>query len=69
MKTLLPNKPKQQQVIVLSGAEYASEMQTRIDEAIAEGWHVVSVTAQHVAGPDRVARGGYFVVLEKDNAN
>ena len=58
---------KEQKVIVLSGSDYASEMQVRINEMIDEGWFVVSVTAQHVAGSSQTspARGGYLIVLEK----
>ena len=59
---------KEQKVIVLSGSDYASEMQVRINEMINEGWFVVSVTAQHVAtgsSQSSPARGGYLIVLEK----
>ena len=58
---------KEQKVIVLSGSDYASEMQVRINEMINEGWFVVSVTAQHVAtgSSQSSARGGYLIVLEK----
>lgn len=61
------NKMKQQRVIVLNGADYATDMQKEIDQAIAEGWFVVSVTAQHVAAESSLnpTRGGYLVVLER----
>jgi len=41
----------------------------QIPHAIAEGWRVVSVTAQHVASSSsQTIRGGFFVVLERDDA-
>ena len=58
---------KQQQVIVNNG--YASDTTDQINAAIAEGWRVVSVTAQHVASSSsQTIRGGFFVVLERDDA-
>ena len=58
----------EQRVIVLSGLETTRDMQTQMDQAIADGWRVVSVTAQTVGGyNDRSAvRGGYLIVLERD---
>ncbi len=68
--TAMKNNMKQQQVIVFGVNEYSSEMSARINSEIQEGWRVVSVTAQHVAtGSPHTKGGGYFVVLEKDNAN
>jgi len=57
---------KQQRVIVLNGSDYASDMQKEINVAIAEGWFIVSVTAQHVATAAPHTRlGGFLVVLER----
>jgi hypothetical protein len=59
---------KQQRVIVLNGSDYASDMQKEkeINVAIAEGWFIVSVTAQHVATATTSTRlGGFLVVLER----
>ena len=61
---------KQQQVIVTPYSSYASDTADQINAAIAEGWRVVSVTAQHVASSSsQTIRGGFFVVLERDDAN
>jgi 3-deoxy-D-arabino-heptulosonate 7-phosphate (DAHP) synthase len=57
---------KEQIAVVLSGLNYASDMQEEINEYLEKGWYVVSVTAQHVAMGERgTIRGGYFVVLER----
>jgi hypothetical protein len=68
VKFINQNNMKQQQVIVNNG--YASDTTDQINAAIAEGWRVVSVTAQHVASSSsQTIRGGFFVVLERDDAN
>jgi hypothetical protein len=57
---------KEQIAVVLSGLNYASDMQEEINEYLEKGWQVASVTAQHVAIGERgTIRGGYFVVLER----
>jgi hypothetical protein len=64
------NKMKQQRVIVTPYNSYASDTEERINAAIADGWRVVSVTAQHIStSSSQTARGGFFVVLEKDSSN
>lgn len=56
---------KKQKVLVL-GNLYADEMQQKIDPILEDGWHIVSVTSQHVAtGSTSPVRGGYLVVFEK----
>jgi hypothetical protein len=57
---------KQQLVVVLSGSDYASDMEKKVNGWLEKGWVIVSVTAQHVATDSSSAiRGGYFVVLER----
>jgi hypothetical protein len=57
---------KEQRVLV-TGNEYASEVQDKVDAIMAEGWRVVSVTAQHVASSSsQTVRGGYFIVFERE---
>ncbi len=57
---------KEHRVVVLSGSDYASDMQKEINAYLEKGWQVASVTAQHVAiGEQGTIRGGYFVVLER----
>jgi hypothetical protein len=57
---------KEQRVLV-TGNEYASEVQDKVDAIMAEGWLVVSVTAQHVASSSsQTVRGGYFIVFERE---
>lgn len=51
---------KKQKVLVL-GNLYADEMQKKIDPILEDGWHIVSVTPQHVA----TGSGGYLIVFEK----
>jgi hypothetical protein len=59
---------KEQTVVVLSANDYASDQQKEINTYLAKGWQVASVTAQHVAMGERgTIRGGYFVVLEREN--
>ncbi len=59
---------KEQLVVVLNGFDYASDQQKEINAYLEKGWHIVSVTAQHVAMGERgTIRGGYFVVLEREN--
>lgn len=61
---------KEQRVLVLSGSDYASEMQDKIDQYTEQGWMVVSITAQHVAtGSIDVKRGGYIMVFERHKQN
>ena len=57
---------KEQRVLV-TGNDYASEVQDKVDAIMAEGWRVVSVTAQHVASSSsQTVRGGYFIVFERE---
>jgi hypothetical protein len=57
---------KEQRVLVTDN-EYASEVQDKVDAIMAEGWRVVSVTAQHVASSSsQTVRGGYFIVFERE---
>ena len=59
---------KEQTAVVLSANDYASDQQKEINAYLEKGWYVVSVTAQHVAIGERgTIRGGYFVVLEREN--
>jgi ribosomal protein RSM22 (predicted rRNA methylase) len=59
---------KEQTAVVLSANDYASDMQKEINAYLEKGWQVASVTAQHVAIGERgTIRGGYFVVLEREN--
>ena len=56
---------KKQKVLVL-GNLYADEMQQKIDPILEDGWHIVSVTPQHVAtASGNITRGGYLIVFEK----
>ena len=61
---------KDQQVLVLSGHDYASDMQDKVNEEIRRGWRIVSVTAQHVAtgdaGSAHPARGVFLIVMERE---
>ena len=69
-KPLNQNRMKQQLVVVLSGSDYASDMEKEVNKCLEKGWLVVSVTAQHVAtGSSQTARGGYFIVFERDIAD
>ena len=57
---------KEQRVLV-TGNDYAIEVQEKVDAIMAEGWRVVSVAAQHVAtGSSQAIRGGYFIVFERE---
>jgi len=56
---------KQQKIIVLSGSDYASDMQREVNDWLDKGWTVVSVTAQHVATTVRTERGKFLLVIEK----
>jgi hypothetical protein len=56
---------KQQKIIVLSGSDYASEMEKEVNDWLDKGWTVVSVTAQHVATDVRTERGRFLLVIEK----
>jgi ribosomal protein RSM22 (predicted rRNA methylase) len=59
---------KEQLAVVLHGEQYTSGMQKEINAYLEKGWHILSVTAQHVAMGERgTIRGGYFVVLEREN--
>jgi hypothetical protein len=55
---------KEQRVLV-TGDEYAREVQENVDAIMAKGWQVVSVTTQHIASTNTV-RGGYFIVFERE---
>lgn len=59
---------KEQRVLV-TGNDYAIEVQEKVDAIMAQGWQVVSVTAQYVAmtnnGGNQTTRGGYFIVFER----
>lgn len=58
---------KEQRVLV-TGNDYAIEVQDKVDVLLAQGWQVVSVTAQHVAtgSSGSTTRGGYFIVFERE---
>ncbi len=61
---------KEHRVVVLSGYDYASDMQKEVNGWLQNGWQVVSVTAQNVTtGSSQIARGGYLLVLERDVAD
>jgi len=49
---------KEQKVLV-TGDDYASLVQSKVNEILEEGWLIVSVTAQHNA------KGGYFILFER----
>jgi len=56
---------KQQKVLV-TGDEYASDIQNKIDKILEDGWFIVSVTAQHIStGSSSYLRGGYLIVFER----
>jgi len=56
---------KEQKVLV-TGDEYASTVQSKVNEILEEGWLIVSVTAQHIAtGSSSYLRGGYLIVFER----
>ena len=56
---------KKQKVLVV-GEEYAWIIQEQIDNILNEGYHIVSVTAQHVStGSSQGYKGGYLMVFEK----
>jgi hypothetical protein len=56
---------KEQRVLV-TGNDYAVEVQHKVDTLIEDGWQVVSVTAQHIASnANQTVRGGYFIVFER----
>lgn len=56
---------KQQKVLV-TGDEYASDIQKKIDKILEDGWFIVSVTAQHIStGSAGHLRGGYLIVFER----
>jgi hypothetical protein len=58
---------KEQKVVVLSGSDYASDMEKEVNGWLEKGWRVVSVTAQHVASSSsQTVRGGYFIVFERE---
>jgi hypothetical protein len=58
---------KKQKVVVLSGTDYTSAMETEVNGWLEKGWRVVSVTAQHVASSSsQTVRGGFFIVLERE---
>lgn len=59
----------EQRIFVMSPAFYAySKMEDRINEFLALGWKVVSVTAGHVSAASDVqaAYGGFVIVLERE---
>ena len=57
---------KEQRVLV-TGNEYASEVQDKVDAIMAEGWLVVSVTAQHVASSSsQTVRGKKLRLFERE---
>jgi hypothetical protein len=55
---------KEQKVLV-TGDDYASLVQSKVNEILEEGWLIVSVTAQHIAMGSSMARGGYFILFER----
>ena len=56
---------KNQKVLVV-GDEYAHSIQNQINEILNEGYHIISVTAQHVStGSSQCHKGGYLIVFEK----
>jgi hypothetical protein len=56
---------KQQKVLV-TGGEYAIDIQNKIDKILEDGWFIVSVTAQHIStGSGSHLRGGYLIVFER----
>ena len=60
---------KDQQIIVLGGHDYVSDMENKVNGKIRKGWRIVSVTAQHVATAYSAstvpARGGFLIVMER----
>jgi hypothetical protein len=60
---------KEQKVLV-TGDEYASTVQSKVNEMLEAGWLIVMVTAQHIAtgGKDNL-RGGYFILFERTVLN
>jgi hypothetical protein len=56
---------KTQKVLVV-GDEYAHSIQNQINDILNEGYHIISVTAQHVStGSSQCHKGGYLIVFEK----
>jgi hypothetical protein len=54
------------QKVLIVGEEYAWIIQDKIDNILNEGYHIVSVTAQHVStGSSQGYAGGYLIVFEK----
>ncbi len=57
-----------EQRILVTGNDYAIEVQEKVDNLLAKGWRVVSVTAQHVASSSSgTIQGGYFIVFERES--
>jgi len=57
---------KEQKVLV-TGNDWASEVQKKVDDILEQGWQLVSVTAQHIASSRTdIVRGGYFIVFERE---
>ena len=55
-----------QQKVLVTGDEYASDIQNKIDKILEDGWFIVSVTAQHIStGSGSHLRGGYLIVFER----
>ena len=54
------------QKVLVVGNEHAYYLQNKIDDILNEGYHIVSVTAQHVStGSSQDLKGGYLIVFEK----
>lgn len=55
-----------QQKVLVTGDEYAGDIQNKIDKILEDGWFIVSVTAQHIStGSGSHLRGGYLIVFER----
>ena len=55
-----------EQKVLVTGNEYASEVQEKVDELLSQGWKITSVTAQHVATANTsYMRGGYFIIFTR----
>jgi hypothetical protein len=55
-----------QQKVLVTGDEYAGDIQNKIDKILEDGWFIVSVTAQHIStGSSSYLRGGYLIVFER----